>query len=171
MFNDFHYFARTNRCGRAAHMKWAGRADERGAMRLRPALSNGREPPTPRRARPSGRAHPRRGPAPPVAASGGVRLPAPAFANSHPTSDEPGLDEGLREGAQQPSPQARGPPPPVPLQGCGARGLNGQLGGLDPYGALPSPTRQGGLEGGPGDLWPPPHRGPIYWIHDSHVLL
>ena len=50
-------------------------------------------------------------------------------------------------------------PPPVPLQGCGPRGLNGHLGGLDPYGALPSPTRQGGLEGGPGDLWPPPHRG------------
>ena len=30
------------------------------------------------------------------------------------------------------------------------------VGRLDPHEALRSPTTQRGLEGGPGDLWPPP---------------
>ena len=38
------------------------------------------------------------------------------------------------------------------------------VGGLDPHEALRSPTTQRGLEGGPGDLWPPP-LGCIYIIY------
>ena len=36
------------------------------------------------------------------------------------------------------------------------------VGGLDPHEALRSPTTQRGLEGGPGDQWPPPHGEYIY---------
>ena len=42
------------------------------------------------------------------------------------------------------------------------------VGGLVTHVALRSPTTQRGLEGGPGDLWPPPHGEYIYIIYTPY---
>jgi len=148
------------------HQVGGPRGAPQSARRLRTRLSNGREPPTLRRARPEGPRTPPKG-----AGTAGRRqwggplaplrrLQTPTRPPSSPCREQRRAQRRAAGGSVvRPSLQTRGPPPLVPLQGCWPRGLPGRRGGFDPYGALPSPSRQGGLEGGPSDLWPPPHRG------------
>ena len=139
------------------------RRDER--RRLSTALSNGREQPTPRRARPKDAHTPEGGRhrrSPPM---GGSACSVPAHANSHPTSVEsvPFPASGSTKGCGR---ERNGhhrnsrTPPLVPLQGCWPRGLPGHRGGFDPYmGPCHPPLGRGASKAARATCGRPPHRG------------
>ena len=125
------------------------RGAPQSARRLRTRLSNGREPPTLRRARPEGPRTPPKGAGTAGRRQWGVRslrsgackLP-PDLRRARAVSSA-GLNEGLREGAQRPSQQAYGPPPSSPCRGAGREGCPAVVGGLSPMGPCRPPLGRG----------------------------